>query len=71
MPEQQRYIYPPTTVEQLQALYSNPKVDTGFTTVSSELQYYSLIYVYVLMKITLDFTPCFERVGSFSYSFYV
>lgn len=44
MPEQQRYIYPPTTVEQLQALYSNPKVDTGFTTVSSELQYYSLIY---------------------------
>lgn len=34
---QQRYIYPPTTVEQLQALYSNPQVVDGYTKIETEI----------------------------------
>lgn len=41
---QQKYIYPPTTIEQLQALYSNPQVVDGFTTTEKELSDRGLLY---------------------------
>jgi len=41
---QQRYIYQPTAVEQLQALYSNPDFVAGFTTISNDIKEYKLLY---------------------------
>ena len=44
MAQQQRYIYPPVTVEGLQALYNNPSIDSGFSTIRSEILSKELLY---------------------------
>lgn len=44
MAQQQRYIYPPVTVEGLQALYNNPSIDSGFSTIQTEILSKELLY---------------------------
>ena len=41
---QQRYIYPPTTVSGLQALYANPQVPDGLSTITIEVNSNELLY---------------------------
>ena len=41
---QQRYIYPPTTVSGLQALYANPQVPAGLSTITIEVNNNELLY---------------------------
>ena len=44
MAQQQRYIYPPVTVEGLQALYNNPSISSGFSTIQSEITTKELLF---------------------------
>ena len=41
---QQRYIYPPTTVSGLQAMYNSPVIASGFTSINVEILKYKLLY---------------------------
>ena len=44
MSEQQRYIYPPLTVQGLEALYSNPLIETGYSTIDQQAEQYTIDY---------------------------
>jgi len=51
MSEQQRYIYPPLTVQGLEALYSNPLIETGYSTVDQQAVKYKIDYDRVVTDI--------------------
>ena len=40
----QRYIYPPLTVDQIQAIYSNPLVESGYVTIKQKIAELNLLY---------------------------
>lgn len=40
---QQRYIYPPSTIEGVEAIYANPEIGDGFTTVNSTIVSYNIV----------------------------
>jgi len=40
---QQRYIYPPSTIEGVEAIYANPEIGNGFTTSSQQIVNYGIL----------------------------
>jgi len=40
---QQKYIYPPQTIEGLEALYANPDIGDGFTSVNEQIALYNIL----------------------------
>ena len=40
---QQRYIYPPSTIEGVEAIYANPEIGNGFTTTAQQIANYNIL----------------------------
>lgn len=51
MAVQQKYIYPPLTLQGLEALYANPAIETGYSTVTNHASKYNIKYDRVVSDI--------------------